>query len=239
MAQEEKQHLDTSDTKYFVSESNQKNVVKNGPETKKSTYVLAIILAIIPYTGIIGIHDFVAKRNKKGIVHIAITVIAVMIFFITKFVGTTSSLSSSLIIELSMVIFIGLYIWALIEIIEIKESKRTQLITKNNPDTKLEETIKNKKYSIISLIATIIPIGLLLFCLIYSGGSFEENGRGVIWFYLIMYYGSIGIPLTVVALVNGERGLKTKYRKTAIASIAIKIIHITVIISFLLFKTVF
>lgn len=80
----------------------------------------------------------------------------------------------------------------------------------------------NKAFSIISFIASLPPIYVLTECFIGSGGSFSEDGAGSVWWFAVIYYMSIGIPLLIVSLVFGFLGLKTKLRWLAIVSLCIK-----------------
>lgn len=86
-----------------------------------------------------------------------------------------------------------------------------------------------KAYSIIAFIAAIIPLLLWAYCLIVSGGSFNENGPGAVWWLLVMYYGSIGIPLAIASICFAAAGLKTKYKTLATISMVTKIITIIII----------
>ncbi|MBQ3441152.1 TM2 domain-containing protein [Candidatus Saccharibacteria bacterium] len=87
-----------------------------------------------------------------------------------------------------------------------------------------------KAYSIIAFIAATIPLLPWTYCLIVSGGSFNEGGAGAVWWLMVMYYWSIGIPLAIVSICFAIAGLKTKYKALATISIVIKIVTIITII---------
>ncbi len=63
-------------------------------------------------------------------------------------------------------------------------------------------------YGKIALILSFIPIILFIFCFIYSGGSSDESGEGAIWWLLISYYWSFGVPLLIASIVLAIIGLK-------------------------------
>ncbi|MBR2754102.1 hypothetical protein IKF28_02950 [Candidatus Saccharibacteria bacterium] len=79
-----------------------------------------------------------------------------------------------------------------------------------------------KVWSILSIMATMIPIILWVYCLIASGGSASENGPGAVWWLMIMYYWSLGIPLAVMSVAFGIEGLKTSLRWLSIISLSVK-----------------
>lgn len=98
--------------------------------------------------------------------------------------------------------------------------------------TKIEQEKKQdrKKWSVLSIVATIIPIMLWIYCLIVSGGSASENGPGAVWWLIIMYYWSLGIPLAVISIKFGIIGLKTSLRWISIISLSLKAVMIITII---------
>ena len=108
---------------------------------------------------------------------------------------------------------------------------------KLSPETiaKIEQEKKQnrKAWSILSIIATVIPIILCIFCLIVSGGNTSENGPGAIWWLWIAYYWSLGIPLAVISIAFGIIGLKTRLRWLSIISLSLKVLMIVVIVSLL------
>ena len=110
----------------------------------------------------------------------------------------------------------------------------------NNEDDQLssemimEDEIENEQdsrpWSILSMAATMTPIVLYAFCSIASSGSSNENGAGAVWWLLIMYYWTLGIPLAIASIVFGIKGLKTNLRRLSIASLVLKAVIIIVII---------
>lgn len=100
---------------------------------------------------------------------------------------------------------------------------------------KIEQEKKqdSKVWSILSIIATIIPIMLWSYCLIVSGGSTSENGSGAIWWLMVMYYWTLGFPLAVISIVFGIIGLRTSLRRLSIISLLLKATMIIAIVSLL------
>ncbi len=103
------------------------------------------------------------------------------------------------------------------------------------------EKLKDKSYpSIISIIATVIPILLWAGTLIFmvAGRSFSDaDGSGVWGIIIAEYYFSLGIPLFIASVVFGFLGLKTKLRRLALVSLCLKlatlwVLTIVVIIEF-------
>ncbi len=84
-------------------------------------------------------------------------------------------------------------------------------------------------WAIISFTASIIPICLWIYCFVISSGSLNEGGNGAVWWLMIIYYWTLGIPLFIASLVFGILGLKSKLCWLSITSIAIKIITIVTI----------
>ena len=80
---------------------------------------------------------------------------------------------SVLLTSVASILVIGSAIWSLSEVFEIRELRKAQNTAYHIPEIEPEEVIKtnnyNKKYSIISIIATMIPIILWIICLVYSG----------------------------------------------------------------------
>ena len=78
---------------------------------------------------------------------------------------------------------------------------------------------KYKLYSILSLFLSLIPIALILYCYIYSGGDLSENGNGVVFWYVMIYFGTIGLPLAFLSIFLGIKSFKTK--KTLLSALGI------------------
>lgn len=105
-----------------------------------------------------------------------------------------------------------------------------------NTNKKAQQEIKNtdNNWAIISFIASIVPICLWTYCFIASHGNSNEGTGGAVWWLMIIYYWSLGIPLLVMSLAFGIRGLKTKLRWLSITSITIKIATILTLVVILL-----
>ena len=91
-------------------------------------------------------------------------------------------------------------------------------------------------YGKIALILSFIPIILFIFCFIYSGGSSDESGEGAIWWFLILYYWSFGVPLLITSIVLAIIGLKkdiiTKPAKVSLFLDAAPLFFLLIIIIF-------
>lgn len=85
-----------------------------------------------------------------------------------------------------------------------------------------EEKQDHKEWPVLSIIATIIPIALWTYCFIASGGSTSENGPGVVWWLIGIYYWSLGLPLAGISIAFGVKGLKTSLRWLSIISLLLK-----------------
>ena len=106
-----------------------------------------------------------------------------------------------------------------------------------SPETimKIEQEKKQnrKVWSILSIVATVVPIILWIYCLVVSEGSTSESGSGAIWWLMILYYWSLGIPLADISIAFGIIGLKTSLRWLSIISLSLKAITIIAIASLL------
>lgn len=89
-------------------------------------------------------------------------------------------------------------------------------------------------WSVLSIIATIIPIMLWTYCFMISGGRTSEDGPGAIWWFIIAYYCSLGIPLVCISIAFGILGLKTHSRWLSIISLLLKIATIIAVVLLLL-----
>ena len=88
----------------------------------------------------------------------------------------------------------------------------------------------SKIWPILSFIATMIPIILFSYCFIISGGSTNESGSGAIWWVIIIYYWTAGIPLAIISIAFGIIGLKTNLSRLATVSLFLKSTMIIIIV---------
>ena len=118
----------------------------------------------------------------------------------------------------------------------IMDAGNTSYFVANQPSpetvAKIEQEKKQdrKVWSILSIVATIIPIMLWVYCLIVSGGSGSENGPGAVWWLMVIYYWSLGIPLAAISIAFGIVGLKTSLRWLSIISLLLKAMMIITIV---------
>ena len=107
-------------------------------------------------------------------------------------------------------------------------SESAQIITRE--EITEEEAKKLKKYdrswqATISFVATIIIIVIWLSSLFASGGETNEGKEGgAVWWGVVAFYMTIGLPLTAVSLGFGIAGLKTKEENLARFSIFLTIL---------------
>lgn len=81
--------------------------------------------------------------------------------------------------------------------------------SKNLKEGNAAPNIKRNGSSITSFWLALIPYILFLYCYIASGGSFDESGSGAVWWLIMLYYWSIGIPILFVSFFLAVRGLKS------------------------------
>lgn len=81
----------------------------------------------------------------------------------------------------------------------------------------------------VSFVTAVVPVILWVYCLVVSGGSLNEGGSGAVWWLMIIYYWTIGIPLAIISVVSGIKGLKTGLWKLAILSLLLKVALIILI----------
>ena len=76
-------------------------------------------------------------------------------------------------------------------------------------------------FAIASFILTMIPILLISYVIAASEGG-SDNGKGAIFWLVIFYYWSVGVPIFILSIVFAIIGLRSKQRALAIASLVIK-----------------
>lgn len=101
---------------------------------------------------------------------------------------------------------------------------------KERVEQEIKQERRRESMPVYSILATILPIFLWAYCLIVSGGETSENGKGAVFWLLIMYYWSIGIPALCASIICGVIGLKSSLKWLSILSLTIKAITIIVII---------
>lgn len=220
------------------------NVDNNTNHFSNTRLTVAAVFAFLPSFGIFGIHDFILKQYKKGLTHILLVVAFCASLFLVLILckNDDNCFYSSLISNFLIHLAISSYVWAVVEGVQIIKSMKQDTPLKPEvigEDKAIVETNQNKKqdrkvWSILSIIATSMPIFLWLFCLIVSGGNTSENGSGGVWWLMIMYYWSIGIPLAILSIVFGIIGLTTSLRRLAAISLMLKIATIIAIFMFLI-----
>ena len=88
----------------------------------------------------------------------------------------------------------------------------------NNLSDASESSIKNNDKSevmgIISLVLALIPYALIVFCLIFSGGSFSEADAGAVWWLMVMY-APFSIPVAIISYICAVISSKNKKNKLA------------------------
>lgn len=97
-------------------------------------------------------------------------------------------------------------------------------------EIKQERKQDRKVWSILSILATTTTMIIWIDYYIVSSGGINKNGPGAIWWLMVMYYWSLGIPLTIVSIAFGIIGLKTSLRWLSIISLVLKATMIVAII---------
>lgn len=203
---------------------------KNTSDDKASQFskprlTTAAIFAFLPHFGTIGVHNFILKQYGSGIAHIIIVVACCIPHVITSAL-CDRNISCYGVVTITLFLqylAVASYILSIIEGVQILKSKKQNIFLRpvaNDSDvvqTKRPQKLGRKVWSVLSIIITMIPILLLSFCFIISGGD-----QGV-WWLMIMYYGTLGIPLAVMSIVFGMLGLKTSLRWLSIVSLLLKI----------------
>lgn len=95
---------------------------------------------------------------------------------------------------------------------------------------------RNRVFTYISIFTGLVPVLLILYCYNISGGSFSEAGSGAIWWLMIMYYGTFGIPLFILSIVFALYGLKSSKKILAIFSLFITCLPIIILFISLIFS---
>ena len=98
----------------------------------------AAVVAFVPFiTSILGIHDFIVKRYKQGIIHIIILLAVMMLLVIDTIVCSyQDSPICSIMSSISNLGYIfcpvGLYIWSIVEGIEILNINNKKTISSSD-----------------------------------------------------------------------------------------------------------
>ena len=96
----------------------------------------------------------------------------------------------------------------------------------------------NRLYpAIVSLITAAVPFFIWTSSIRTSGGSLSESGEGAVWWFVIMYYISLGFPLAIISFVFGFIGLKTRFYWLATIALLIKVITISIAVMFFIQKS--
>ncbi len=219
--------------------------VKNwASQFSKTRLTTAAVFAFLPFFGVYGIHDFILKQYKKGVAHIAMILAGGVLYSMTSMTCSRGSNCYNLntpALFLQGFLQIASYIWAVVEgvqILRIRKQKVIALSAANNSDAaqsseaameaKQKQAKDYRKWAKWSIVFTMIPIVLWVTCLIISGGDGSENGPGMVWWFMVMYYWSFGVPLAILSIIFGIMGLKSDLRWLSIVSLLIKTVVITI-----------
>ena len=150
------------------------------------------------------------KTDRKRIyrlLSIIFLILGVISFFLPTGFGV-------LLCILSIIVSIIFFIMSFPE-----QQPKSNMQQSKNDSLEKNTNLRGQGCSIASFICAIIPIALLFYCLIVSGGSGSENGVGAVWWYVVIYCWTIGLPLFIVWLVCGILGVKSTRPKLAITSL--------------------
>ena len=82
----------------------------------------------------------------------------------------------------------------------------------------MKKTKKAKIFGIISLILSLCPYVVFIYCLFVSQGSFDESSTGAVW-WLLIFYLLPGILIYIISLILGIIGIFIDKNKSAIIAI--------------------
>lgn len=232
-----------------MTEANKESIATNNEigGLDDSVLIVATIFCFLPSFGTLGVHNFILKQYKKAIGHIALYILCTVPSYIVRVsCGYEGSGCRDMIRFTTALqcLSISSYIWAVVEGINILRFRRqrasaTLIKEKQKADqspssvvntggtgdqrvTKQEEKQNGGMWSIVSIVATIIPIIFWLYCLITSGGSTSEGDSGAVWWLMVVYYGSLGFPLLLVSILFAVKGFDTRLRWLSFVSLSLK-----------------
>ena len=87
----------------------------------------------------------------------------------------------------------------------------------------------NNESGYIALYLSLALVAVIIFCYIFSGGSFSEQDDGFIWFFAGMYLVIGELPVTIASIIFGIKGLKNENKIPSYASFVINVIKIAVL----------
>lgn len=225
-----------------ITEANEIIATSSENHFNNSRLTAAAVLAFVPFSGSLGVHDFILKRYKKGAAHVVM-----MTIWLIPYLLVWSSCHRYNCFDGRLMQFVFLryalsivsYIWAVVEGVQILQYKKRSAMAQSMPPSEGDGDLQwqNKKrpgdgWANFSIVTTIFPTLIWLFCLISSGGSFNENGAGAVWWLLALYYMTIGFPLEILSIISGIVGLRSKLHRLAAASLLIKAVMILAIVLF-------
>lgn len=113
-----------------------------------------------------------------------------------------------------------------------QSDNNTANITNNILNNNSNQNVRNES-GYIALYLSLVLVGVLLICFVLSGGNFDEN-RGIVWLFAGIYIYLGELPVIIVSVIFGIKGLKNENKIPSYASFVINILKI-VIIKILLF----
>ena len=105
-------------------------------------------------------------------------------------------------------------------------------VTQANVDLNVATTGERKSVNIsgiFAIILSLIPVIVYVSCFFGSSGSTSEDGTGAVWWLLVIYYWTVGIPIFIASVILGLIGLKNPNKQPAQISF---FIHLAKIIMF-------
>ncbi len=155
-------------------------------------------------------------RDKKTYLILLVVLLVMALFDYIRMLLFDDQKSFRLFIT-SHIVSIIFVVLLIIQLLWLREDEQTSASVKQRPS----QNLKPAK-AIISFICSLIPLPLLIYCLIVSGGSGKENGPGAVWWIFVIYATTAGIPVFLLWLICGIKGLNTNMRKLALTSLIIK-----------------
>ena len=160
------------------------------------------------------LREILKNRKTYLIVLVGLLIIALFDFIRMLLFDDQKSLESFIVSHIMSTIFTVLLI---IQLMWLEKTAQAPILVKQKQLQKFNPT-----NAIVSFICSLIPLPLMIYCLIVSGGSENKNGPGAVWWLFVGYAVSVGIPVFLLWLFCGIIGLKTSKRKLALVSLIIK-----------------
>ncbi len=212
------QDLGIDDQSTETSKSSTKSNQRNNIETTPPSTPIIVLLGI--FLGPLGVHDFLIGKKKLGAIHLTITIIIVLFYFISfYYIFRPVGIIFELVLHY---LNIANWIWGIIEIAIYGGKDRKKKIAdsaKSSPAAplekeqrqRLEASIKTTTNvaSISSVISIIIELGILSLTFTKCGGS-DCAGSGFFLLFLLCIWSLPAFLSTIFSVYTIALALKLK-----------------------------